>query len=196
MSDRPSPDLDTFEVLLLTELRAVVEQQAAAARPAPSAQPARVRRHRRRTWYVSLAGAAAATVAIALLLTVARPTPGYAVSGRDGQEITVTVTRLEGAGALEEALRERGVAADITYLPTGTACRDGRYDEVDAPGLALSVGADLFEVTIPPGSVGRGETFVLSAAVTPLDDGTGAHVVVGYGIAAGPVAPCTTVAAS
>ena len=196
MNNRPSAHLDAFETALLAELKAVVKQQGAAAQlapSAPSALPAQTRRRRRWTWYVSLGGAVAATIAVALVVTLARPSPAYAISGRNGQEITVTVTRLEGAGALEEALAQRGIAADITYLPPGTACRDGRYDDVTRSGLALSVGADMFKVTIPPGGVGQGETLVLSAAVQPLDGGTGVRAAVSYGIARGPIAPCVPV---
>lgn len=193
--NRPDLDLDAFETALLSELRAVVDQQGAAARLAPSAQPARPRR-RRRAWYASLAGAVAATIAVALVITLARPTPAYAVSGRNGQEVTVTVTRLEGAAGLQQALRERGIRSDITYLPSDTTCQEGRYDEADPHGLALSVGANMFRVTIPAGAVGQGETFVLSAAVTPLDGGTGVRAAVSYGIARGTVAPCVSVDAS
>ncbi|CAN5132338.1 hypothetical protein BH24ACT10_BH24ACT10_19320 [soil metagenome] len=192
MTSRVSPRLDAFEARLLTELTAVVNAQASATRPAPSV---RAGQRRRRPWYLPVAGAAAAAaVAIAVGSTVVRPTPAYAVSGGNGEEITVTVTRLEGAEALQAALLERGVPADITYLPTGKACQPGRSAEIDTPGLSLVVGADLFEVTIPPGSVGPGDTFVLSAAVTPIDEGVRATV--DFGVAQGAVAPCTVVDAS
>ncbi len=192
MTNRPSPELDAFEARLLTELRAVVNAQATATRPAP---PVRAKQRRQRLWYVPVAGAAAAAaVAIALGATVVRPTPAYAVSGGNGEEVTVTVTRLEGAEALQAALRERGVPADITYLPTDKACQPGRFAEVDTPGLSLTVGGDLFKVTIPPGAVGQGDTFVLSAAVTPIDKGV--RAIVHFGVAQGAVAPCTVVDAS
>lgn len=191
MTNRPSPELDAFEARLLNELRAVVNAQATATRAAP---PVRAKQRRQRLWYVSIAGAAAAAVAFALGATVVRPTPAYAVSGGNGEEVTVTVTRLEGAEALQAALRERGVPADITYLPTDKACQPGRFADFATPGLSLSVGADLFEVTIPPGAVGQGDTFVLSAAVTPIDDGV--RAIVDFGVAQGAVAPCTVVDAS
>lgn len=190
MSNRPSPELDAFEARLLAELRAVVNSQAAATRPAP---PLRARQRRLKFWYLPVAGAAAA-VAIALVVTAVRPTPAYAVSGGNGEEVTVRVTRLEGASALQAALRERGIAADITYLASDKACQPGRFAEVDTPGLSLTVGADRFEVTIPPGAVGQGDTFVLSAAVTPIDKGV--RSIVHFGVAHGAVAPCTVVDAS
>lgn len=199
MTNRSSPELDAFEVRLLTELRAVVNAQATATGPAPSV---RAEQRRQRHWYVPVAGAAAAAavaaaaaaVAIALVATLLRPPPAYAVSGGNGEEITVTVTRLEGAEALQAALRERGVPADITYLPTDKTCQPGRYAEIATPGLTLEVGADLFKVAIPPGAVAPGNTFVLSAAVTPVDDGV--RAIVEFGVALGAVAPCTVVDAA
>jgi len=191
MTNRPSLELDAFEARLLTELRAVVNAQATATRPAT---PLRAEQRRQRLRYVAVVGAAAAAVAIALVATVGRPTPAYAVSGGNGQDVTVKVTRLEGAEALQGALRERGIVADITYLPSDKACQPGRYAEVDTPGLSLSVGADLFEVKIPSGAVGQGDTFVLSAAVTPIDKGV--RAIVDFGVAQGAVAPCTVVDAS
>ena len=189
MTNRPSPELDAFEERLLADLKAVVGAQAAAAPPTSRAGS---RPRQQRLWYAPTAGAAAAAaVAIALVATNSRPTPAYAVSGRIGEEITVTVNRLEGAEALQAALRSRGVAADITYLPTDKACEHGRYAEVRTPGLSLQVGADLFTVTIPPGAVGPGNTFVLSAAVTPMDNGV--RAIVEFGIAQGAVGPCTVV---
>jgi hypothetical protein len=188
MTDRPGAELDTFEERLLAELKAVVAAQSAAA-PPTSSSPYRSRAPRR--WYVPAVGAAAAAVAIALVATTARPTPAFAVSGTNGEEVTVTVTRLEGAEALERELRARGVPSDVTYLPTDKACERGRYAEVRTPGLSLQVGADLFEVTIPPGAIGAENTFVLSAAVTPTADGV--RAIVEFGIAQGAVDPCTVV---
>ncbi len=188
MTRSESPELDAFETRLLTELKAEVDARATDAEPnrLPAAR-------RRSLWYIPVTGAAAA-VAIALVVTVARPTPSYAVTGRNGEEITVTVTRLEGPEALQAALRERGVPSDIQYLPSDTKCLPGRYTEVDTPGSSLSVGSNLFEVTIPPGAVGPGDTFVLSAAVTSF--GNGVRAIVSYGVAQGAVAPCEVVAAS
>ena len=187
MTDRPAAQLDAFEERLLADLRAVVGDQPASAAPTSSS---RARSRSPRRWYVLAAGAAAA-VAIALVATTARPTPAFAVSGTNGEEVTVTVTRLEGAEALQRELRARGVPADITYLPTDRACEPGRYEEVRTSGLTLGVGADLFEVTIPPGAIGAGNTFVLSAAVTPTTNGV--RAIVEFGIAQGAVGPCAVV---
>ena len=187
MIDPRSTELDAFEERLLAELSIVVGEQAAAAPPEPGGRAAA----RRQRWYLlPTAAAAAAAVAVAFLAT-SRPEPAYAVSGRNGEQVEVKVTRLEGAEALERALRERGIPADITYLPTDKACAPDRYVDVSSRGLSLSVGADLFQVTIPPDAVGPENTFVLSAAVTPFEDGVRANV--DFGVAEGAVAPCVVV---
>lgn len=192
MTSQDDVQLDGFETRLLTELKAAVDARATHAEPVTL--PIATSRHRRR-WYVPVTGvAAAAAVGIALVVTVARPTPAYAVTGRNGEEITVTVNRLEGADALQAALRERGVPSDIQYLPTDTQCLPGRYTAIDTPGLSLQVGSDLFKVTIPAGGVGAGDTFVLSAAVTATDNGV--RAIVNFDVARGPVAPCRVVPAS
>lgn len=140
----------------------------------------------------SVGGLTAAVLAVVVVSTVSRPLPAYAVSGGNGEEVEVQVNRLEGASALEDALRERGIAADVTYLPSHRRCQPDRYVDDSPSGLSLGVSADRFEVTIPAGAVGTRETFVLSASVTPLPDG-GVAATVDYGIAQGPVAACRAV---
>jgi hypothetical protein len=184
MINQPGPELDAFEDHLLAELKTVVQAQAAT-------QPARVHQRRPRLWYLPLAGAVAAVVA-GLVLVFPRPAPAYAVSGGNGKEVKVKVTRLEGAEALQDALRKHGITANITYLPADKECRPGRYTEVDTPGLSLTTYADEFEVKIPAGAVDDGNTFVLSAAVTPLPN-NGVRASVDFGIAKGPVGQCTVV---
>ena len=185
MNTDDNSTLDTFEEELLRELRTLVEQNAAAA----DATPARVRRPRR-AWYAAAALAVAALL-VALLTPVVRPEPAFAVTGRNGEKITVHVMRLEGAPQLEQALRERGVASDITYLPTGKSCAPNRYTERHTPDLVLGVAVDWFEVTIPPDAVGPNDTFVLSASVTPLPNGFQSSV--DFGITAGDIAPCRVI---
>ena len=184
MINRPGPELDAFEERLLDELKTAVQAQAAVT------QPVLVRRRRPRLWYVPVTGAVAAVVT-ALVVGFPRPAPAYAVSGGNGKDVKLKVARLEGAQALQHALREHGITADITYLPPGKACRPGRYSEVRTPGLSLSTSAEKFEVKIPAGAVGEGDTFVLWAAVTPLPNGVRASV--DFGVAHGTVAPCMVV---
>ena len=185
MINRPDSELDTFEEQLLAELKTVVNAQAVITSPTP------VQHRKPRLWYLPVSGVAAAAVAIALVALFPGPSPAYAVSGGNGKAVTVKVTRLEGAQALQEALREHGITANITYLPADKACQPGRFLDVYTPGLTLAVGANSFRVTIPAGAVGEGDTFILSAAVTPIDQGVRATV--DFGVAQGAVAPCTVV---
>lgn len=190
MNNPPSSDLDPFEVALLTHLKAAVAAGELSASPlTPSARVAARVPHRRRRWQVAVV-AAAATGAAAVVLFVpgSGTTPAYAVTGRNNGQVHVEVTRLEGADGLERTLRDHGIAADVTYLPPHKACAHDRYTERPAPGLTLAVGADLFEVSIPPDTVGKEDTFVLSASVVPIPNG--ANFSVEFGIAEGPVAPC------
>ena len=178
------PDLDTFEQALLRQLRTRVEQTATSNPPrAVSAAP----RRSGRAWYAS-AAAVVAILGLALLIHVVRPEPAFAVTGRNNSKITVKVARLEGADRLEQALHDRGVNSDITYLPPGKGCAENRYTDRHTPGLGLTVSAERFTVTIPPGAVGPTDTFVLSASVTVLPNGI--WTVVDYGIATGPVSRC------
>ena len=139
----------------------------------------------------------AATVAAALAIAIPvmdtqvvglGPTPAYAVTPRDDGRVAVQVSRLEGADSLEQALREHGIAADITYLPDGKQCAPGRYTKRRNPGVELTVGLNEFDVTIPEGAVGKNDTLVLSAAVTPTPHGF--DFTIGFGIAGGTVNPC------
>lgn len=180
--------LNTFESALLTELRDEVEARA-AAEPAPAPAPVRAPRTRRRWAAVGgVLGAAGAAAAGAFVLS---PTPAFSVTEGNGGTITVEVNRLEGASALERALAEHGVTADVTYLEPEQQCAQGRYAAKDVPGLSLSVGDEWFVVEIPPGAVVEGDTFVLSAAVRPHADGNGQTSSVDFGIATGAVSDCT-----
>lgn len=189
MNDPQSSDLDPFEAALLTHLKAVV----AAEQPQPaSPTPSPLVPHRRRRWQLMVIAAAAAVAAVVVLLVPGSgTTPAYAVTGRNDGQVHVKVTRLEGSDGLEGALSAHGIASDVIYLPPHKQCAPGRYAERRTPGLTLAVGADLFEVTIPPGTVGREDTFVLSASVVPTPDG--ASFTVEFGIAEGPVAACRVV---
>ena len=92
--------LDTFETALLGELREHV-----AARSTTSTAPTPWRRR------LAVAVAVAATAVGGLAL---RPDPAFAVDAKDG-DIVVTISSLEDADGLEEALANKGVTADVDY---------------------------------------------------------------------------------
>jgi hypothetical protein len=185
--------LDSFETALLTRLREHVDQQ-------PETRP-RFSRPR-------LLLGAAATVAAAAAMVVVIPglgtTTAYSVQEGNSGTITVEVHRLEDAEGLETELAKVGVRADITYLPDRHECAPGRYTPVDRPlsGMQVSMGADLLRVTIPPGAVRDGETFVMAVSgetvppsTEPSQDGItdmgGFGGWTDFNVTGGQVRPCT-----
>ncbi len=184
--------LDDFETALLHELRRHVADSAA--------QPV----HRRRRVLAGLGIAAAAAAAAVVVVPGAGVQPAYSVQQGNAGEITVAVNRLEDADGLERAIEAYGIEADITYVPGGGECAAGRYEPVarSLQGMTTGVGADLLEVTLPPGAVRQGETFVLALSLVELPDTVepdgivnedGIRVWVDFDVAVGAVAPCDVV---
>lgn len=197
--------LDDFETRLLHTLREQVTQR----------QSAGARQSRRPRRLVMTAAAVAAAATALLIIPGLGTSPAYSVQEGNAGEIVVEINAPTDASGLERALQEHGIAADITYLPELQTCAPGRYVEVDRPlsGLTTMVGSESIGVTIPPGTIREGETFVLSWSILPMrqaeldalnsqiaeDGGTtteGAHVTLTAGVAAGPVQPCTPVPAA
>lgn len=186
----PVPDeLDHFETRLLAELRRDVVVSTSIA-PAP-------RRTRRAV--VAMAGVAATAVVGVLLVPGLGSTAAYSVQEGNSGEIVVEVSRPEDAAGLERQLADHGVAADVTYLAWPQECAEDRYIEVPQErmtGMGMSVGKDLLRVTLPPGAVRKGDTFVMSLSYRTIPgSGDGLEFATGetsvsFGVAAGPVAPC------
>jgi hypothetical protein len=198
----PPPELDTFESRLLVGLRREVATAPAAA-PAP-------RRTRRRALAVA-AGVAATAVVGVVLVPGLGTTRAYSVQEGNAGTIEVQINRPQDAAGLERALEEHGIAADITYLPDLQECAPGRYGEVDREvGIALQIGQEMVKVTLPPGAVRDGETFVMVLSVeamtqdelSDIEQRDGHRVVEGTRssvtaeVASGPVGACDVVAAS
>lgn len=188
--------LDSFETALLTRLREHVDHQ-------PAARP-RLRGRR-------LLIGAAATVAAAAVMVVVVPglgsTTAYSVQEGNSGTITVEVQRLENAKGLEAELAKYGINADITYVPDSQQCAPGRYAPVDRKlsGMTLSMGLQQLRVTLPPGAIRDGETFVMAVSGTavppssePSEDGVtdlgGFSGWADFDVTAGPVQPCRVVA--
>lgn len=187
--------LDSFETALLSRLRDQVQEPTAASH--------RIRRSR-------LLLAAAATVAAAAAMVVVVPglgsTAAYSVQEGNSGTITVEVRRLEDAEGLEAALAEYGVNADITYVPNGRTCAPGRYTPVyrKLSGMELEVGRERLKVTLPPGAVRVGETFVLSVSGKVMSASSAPSVAgetvsdvfnstTDFDVTAGPVQPCRVI---
>lgn len=158
--------LDSFETALLTRLREHVDQQP-AVRPRQS-------RPRLLVGTVATVAAAATMVVVVPSLGTA---PAYSVQEGNSGTITVEVQRLEDAKGLESELARYGVNADITYVRGSQECASGRYTPVDRQlsGMEVSMGARILRVTLPPGTVRDGETFVMAVSgetVPPSSSGT------------------------
>ncbi|MGW5261498.1 hypothetical protein ACWEQG_11005 [Microbispora sp. NPDC004025] len=109
---------DTFEDRLLAELKAEI-----VAREARTHVPA-VRRIARPRF---LAGAAiAAAAAVAVPLVVGQQTPAYALTKNPDGSINLKINEFRDPDQVERDLAKMGVPADITYLPLGKKCADGR----------------------------------------------------------------------
>lgn len=190
-------ELDSFETALLNQLRDEVATR----------QPRRARPGRR----LAALGVAAAAAAIAGVLIVPGlgTAPAFSVQEGNAGEIRVEINAPEDAAGLERALEEHGIAADITYLPELQTCAPGRYREITrkSPGMVIAIGDDHIAVTLPPGTIRAGETFVLTWSAVPmtraelesdLPEGVtseqGTHVSGAFGIARGDVAACIPVA--
>jgi hypothetical protein len=108
-----APNLDRFETLLLDELRNHVAANGAAL---SSRQP------RRR---MTMVAAAAAVTGLATGGIIGmRPEPAFAVERQANGDVVVTISELKDAGGLERALSEKGVTADVVYLPNATKPSD------------------------------------------------------------------------
>lgn len=187
--------LDTFDTALLARLREEVVQQP---------RPGHVVTWRR---VLVAAAASAATAASIVVLPGLGSTPAYAVQEGNSGVITVDVLRLEDAEGLEAELAGHGISADVTYLPSRQECAPGRYAPVgrSLSGMGVSMGADLLRVTLPPGTVRDGETFVLAVsggAVPPTSTGPSEDGITDLGgfsgwtdfdVTAGPVQACRVV---
>ncbi|MGF9756723.1 hypothetical protein AAII07_16105 [Microvirga sp. 0TCS3.31] len=199
----PPTELDTFESRLLVGLR----REVATTPAAPAAAP---RRTRRRALAVAAAVAATAVVGVVLVPGLGT-TRAYSVQEGNAGTIEVQINRPQDAAGLERALEEHGIAADITYLPDLQECAPGRYAEVDREvGIALQIGQEMVKVTLPPGAVRDGETFVMVLSVeamtqdelSDIEERDGQRVVEGTRssvtaeVATGPVGACDVVAAT
>ncbi len=100
-------EFDSFDRALLTELRQVAAEPAAAP----------VRRTRKRWAYVGTGVAAAAVTAFGL--TSLGSPAAYAVDETGDGDIVITIHELDDADGLEQALADHGIEADVDYQSVG-----------------------------------------------------------------------------
>jgi hypothetical protein len=122
------PD-DNFEERLLSRLKTEVAGRGAAAQAA-AARASAVPVWRRKAPRLAFAGSMAlAAVATALAVNAGSDSASkaFAVEPQDGGGTTFKVFGLKEASALEQALEDAGIPAQVTWLPAGMACREPHY---------------------------------------------------------------------
>jgi hypothetical protein len=167
-------ELDTFEASLLAGLR----EHVATRSP---------RRPRRR---LALTAAAVALLAGAGVLVVPGlgPEPAYSVKEGNADQVEVQVNRPEDATGLERALADHGIPAEVHFEPGGLECSRPGTTYAEGRGIGIEIGRDRLRVTLDPGAVRDGETFVLDVSLVPFEHG--ARSWVSAEVATGPVTPC------
>jgi hypothetical protein len=126
-----------FEERLLDELKTVVAQRAAeqeSATESGTRLPGWGRGPR-----LAFGGAAVFAAAAALLVFNSggdHASKAFAVEPQDGGGVTISVYSAEDSTGLEGALAEAGVRSQVSWLPAGMTCREGRF----TPSSAKSPG--------------------------------------------------------
>ncbi|GCD99032.1 hypothetical protein [Embleya hyalina] len=202
--------MSTFEERLLDELRKVA---AADDTMPPPVEPGRRFGRNRRTVF-----GLAASMLLATGIAVGAPLLGegssagarpFEVIRKDDGRILFRVVEFRNPEALEQRLRELGVAVVVDYVPASKRCREPRFAEHPMSGDDLTAiyhrkeipaangdgpGAAAFEEAsqgwheLVPGLIPPGTTLVLTEGYYDGTDHSGS--LGSYALAAGPVAPC------
>ncbi|MGW9209982.1 hypothetical protein ACWGR4_23705 [Embleya sp. NPDC055664] len=202
--------MSTFEERLLDELRKVA---AADETVPPPVEPGRRFGRNRRTVF-----GLAASVLLATGIAVGAPLLGegssadarpFKVIRKDDGRILFRVVEFRNPKALEQRLRELGVAVVVDYVPASKRCREPRFVEYPMSGDDLTAiyhwkevpvangdgldDAALEEVKqrwheLVPGFIPPGTTLVLTEGYYGDSDRSGS--IGSYALATGPVGPC------
>jgi len=194
--DQPQTPETEFARRLRAELKATVAERGAAptATASRSAKPA----WRRRGPRAGFAATAVIAVAAAALIVSAgggNTATAFAVESQPEGEVTVEIRSLEDAPGLEDALDEAGIRASVSYLATGMACKEPRFQPVsgaenDHALVSSQMNGDgPLVFSIHRDAVGPGQTLVITAWPRPGVLLGGAQMKV----AEGTVAPCEPV---
>jgi hypothetical protein len=159
---KPEPDLSPLlpDDPTLKARRAALVDAISPGGPGPQPAPPWRRRGPR---LVLGGGVVLAAVAVALIVSAGGGnTPAaFAVEPQQGGGVTIKVYSLEDASGLEQALEEAGIKSQVTWLPTGTVCREPHYKPsiVHLPGGGalggMTLGGPGGPMTIGVGSTER-----------------------------------------
>lgn len=117
-----------FQERLLEELKIVVAQRGAEQEVSTETAPRSPgRRHAPRLTIGAGAVLAAAAAFLVFNSGSENTSKAFAVEPQDGGGVTITIYSPEDAAGLEGALAEAGVRSEVTWLPSGTTCREPRF---------------------------------------------------------------------
>jgi hypothetical protein len=209
-----------YEERLLSELRALAEQNAAETPAVPERRRGLAARPKLALAGVA-GGACVASAAIAFTGGGSGGSTAYAVEPHDDGSVTVEISRLEDAAGLERELRAAGVPAEVDFLPLEQTCREPRFEPAPRRELGLfggmSIPVTMGAVATGPtelerqlrellsfrlktgaaGDLGPGETLVITSRQGrhPRADPPQTMTSISLAIAKGDVAPCDAVPA-
>jgi hypothetical protein len=117
-----------FQERLLDNLKAVVARRGAEQEASTETAPGSAAWRRAPQLIVSACAVLAAAAALLVFNSGSdNASKAFAVEPQDGGGVTITVYSPEDAPGLEGALTEAGIHSQITWLPSGTTCREPRY---------------------------------------------------------------------
>jgi len=146
-----------FEERLLEELKTVVAQRA-AEQPATETETGTHLSGWHRGSRLAFGATAVCAAAAAMLVFNSGngdTSKAFAVETQDGGGVTISVYSAEDASGLEGALAEAGIRSQVSWLPAGMTCREGRFTPSSArtsgggtiggmtlagPGQAMTIG--------------------------------------------------------
>jgi hypothetical protein len=118
----------SFQERLLEELKTVVAQRGAEQEVSTETAPHSPSWRRAPRLAVGSGAVLAAAAALLVFNSGSDSTPkAFAVEPQDGGGVTITIYTPEDAAGLEAALAEAGVRSQVTWLPSGTTCREPRF---------------------------------------------------------------------
>ncbi len=174
---------DGFQNRLLAELKDVVANRSVA--PSQTATAGSSHRFRMRLG-MSLAVAVAMAATLAVLVGPAT-TPAYAVTSQSDGTVLVEINHLSDAAGLRAKLDAAGIPSRVDYLPSGTICREPRFQTVAATDelIVFAAGSDgSLAFYVDPADVTGDRTLVIVLSGPkegPPDEGTQVFVAVAQG---------------
>jgi len=187
-----------FSRRLRAELTAIVAERATAGvvwTPAPiGVSDPTWRRRGSRLGLVAVAAAAVAALVLIFSAGGSDTSSAFAVETQGEGTVSVEILSFEDASGLEAALGEAGIPASVTYLASGMACKEPRFQAAPWPAGTRSIvtaqgnGEGPIGFSVSREAVAPGQTLVITASSKPE-----AIYSVHVDLAEGAVAPCEPV---